>query len=140
MDRFLEYFNRLKVGDAQLSTTKCLLDRDARLLSIYGWSQYLMRGKIIALTIVDETDRFEWTYMIKSVPYRTFADEPFQVKISLASTAHSFVVSTRVLRRIPNTNGQTADVDYYEVTSESSCTAKRSSTSVAGVASLPGRK
>lgn len=133
-----ELLNRLGVGEVRLSSTKCLSDRDAGLLNISGWLQCLTGDVVIAFTIVDETDQLEWTCMIKSVPYRRLADESFQVKIPSASVEHRFVVTTKVLRGISNTNGDTADVDCYEVTSKSSCSARMSTTSVPGIASLPG--
>lgn len=142
MDEFGGHFSRLQVRDVQLSTTKCVLDRDARLLSIYGWSQCLTREVVIALTIVNETDQLEWTCMIESeLNRRVVADEPFQVKISSSSIGHRFVLTTKVLRRISGSSGETADVECYEVTSESSCTAKRTLTGLAAVArttSFPG--
>lgn len=142
MDGIGGLFSRLRVRDVQLSTTKCILNRDARLLSIYGWSQCLTREVVIALTIVNETDQLEWTCMIESVlDRRVVADEPFQVKISSSSIGHRFVVTTKVLRRISGSRVERADVECYEVASESSCTANKTSSSLAGAArttSFPG--
>lgn len=92
MNEILDSFNRLRVREVKI---KCLLDHDARLLSISGWSRCLIKGVVISLTIVDETDELEWTCMIDYEQYGRLADEPFQMKISSASTAHRFVVSTR---------------------------------------------
>lgn len=135
MNEILDSFNRLRVREVKI---KCLLDHDARLLSISGWSRCLIKGVVISLTIVDETDELEWTCMIDYEQYGRLADEPFQMKISSASTAHRFVVSTRVLRRILKRSDEPAGVECYEVTGESSCMAKASRTT--GISMLPGKK
>ena len=137
MDTLHDDFNKLDLREVQLNTTECLLDRDARILEISGWSQCLTNDAVITLTIVDETDELEWTCMIKcSARNRRTDDEFFQVKVSSSSIDHIFAVTTQVLRR----SNRFENTDCYEVTSESSCTAKASSTRVCGIASLAGAK
>lgn len=135
-----QFFRGLRVRNVGLRATKCFTDGESGLLSICGWSLDLTTEVVIELTIVDETDHLEWTFMIKSALYRRASDdESFQVKILRTSISHRFVVTAKVLHKIPDSLRVTTDVEYYKVKSDSFCEAMSSSRPASLHSLFPGR-